>query len=117
MVLSVALALGVHLWKELSPAHSVRQAGQNLFIELGGVLWFGSAPILEKALLDSFMDAEDVDRVVFDLSGPGRIDVTGALVLKQPRENLRGAGSEVEFVEVPVHAQRVMIEVLDWKPD
>ena len=53
VILSVALAMGLHLWRELKPAHSVRQEGHALFMELRGVLWFGSAPILEKALLHS----------------------------------------------------------------
>jgi len=115
VILSVVLALGVHLWRELSPGHSVRQEGAALFMELRGVMWFGSAPILEKALLQSLKKAQDVERVVFDLSGLGRIDVTGALVLKQLRENAQGAGLEVEFTAVPTHAERVLREVLGWR--
>jgi SulP family sulfate permease len=116
VILSVALALGVHLWRELSPAHSVRQEGQALFMELRGVLWFGSAPILEKALLQSLGEARDVERVVLDLGGLGRVDVTGALVLRQLRENVERAGLKVEFTNVPSHALRVLREVLDWRP-
>lgn len=116
VILSVALALGVHLWRELSPAHSVRQEGQALFLELRGVLWFGSAPILEKALLVSLEKATGVERVVLDLGGLGRVDVTGSLVLRQLRRNVKQAGLEMEFINIPSHAERVLSEVLDLTP-
>lgn len=117
VILSVALALGVHLWRELSPAHSVRQEGRALFMELRGVLWFGSAPILEKALLQTLGKAQDdVERVVLDLGGLGRVDVTGALVLRQLRINVERGGLKVEFTNVPSHAHRVLREILDWEP-
>jgi SulP family sulfate permease len=116
VILAVTLSLGVHLWRELSPAHSVRQEGQALFMELRGVLWFGSAPILEKALLQSLGDAKDVERVVLDLAGLGRVDVTGALVLRQLRINVERGGLTVEFTNVPSHAHRVLREILDWEP-
>lgn len=116
VILSVALAMGVHLWRELKPAHSVRQEGHALFLELRGVLWFGSAPILEKALLQSLGEARDVEQVFVDLSGLGRVDVTGALVLRNLRRNLEGAGLTLEFTDVPSHALRVLGEVLDWHP-
>ncbi len=116
VILSVALALGVHLWRELSPAHSVRQEGPALFLELRGVLWFGSAPILEKALLNSLERATGVEQVVMDLSGLGRVDVTGSLVLRQLRTNVEQAGLKMDFINVPSHAERVLVEVLDWRP-
>jgi hypothetical protein len=45
----------------------------------------------------------------------GRIDVTGAMVLKQLRENVEKAGLQMEFTDVPAHAQRVLYEVLTWQ--
>lgn len=116
VILSVALALGVHLWRELKPAHSVRQEGNALYMELGGVLWFGSAPILEKALLHSLGEAKDLEVVTLDLGGLGRVDLTGALVLRELQQNLLRAGLRVEFTHVPPHAHRVMREVLGWRP-
>jgi SulP family sulfate permease len=115
VILSVALALGLHLWRELNPAHTVRKEGKTLFLELRGVLWFGSAPTLEKALLDSLEEAREIEKVVLGLAGLGRIDVTGAMVLKELQENVTSAGLEVEFMDVPSHAHRVMREVLDWQ--
>lgn len=116
VILSVVLAMGFHLWRELEPAHSVRQEGHALYMELRGVLWFGSAPILEKSLLHSLDVASDVEEVVLDLGGLGRIDVTGALVLRRLMQNLEAGGLRVEFINVPAHALRVLKEVLDWHP-
>ena len=53
---------------------------------------------------------------MLDLGGLGRIDVTGALVLRNLRKNLEAAGLSVEFTNVPSHAERVLKEVLDWQP-
>jgi len=117
VILSVALALGVHLWRELKPEHTVRQDGSSLHMELGGVLWFGSAPILEKALLHSLDCAGGVKTVYLDLGGLGRVDVTGALVLRQLRKNLEKAGLLVMFTNVPPHAFRVLREIVDWAPE
>ncbi len=113
VILSVVLALGVHLWRELTPDYSVRQKGDALHLQIRGVLWFGSAPILEKALLTSLGGARDARRVVFHLGGLGRIDLTGALVLKQLKENVERAGMTVELTEVPAHAARVLGQVLE----
>ena len=75
-----------------------------------------AAPILEKALLQSLAEAKDVEQVFVDLGGLGRVDVTGALVLRNLRRNLEGAGLKLEFTNVPSHALRVLGEVLDWHP-
>ena len=115
VILSVTLALGLHLWRELSPGYSVRHEGHTLYLELKGVLWFGSAPILEKALLEPLGEAQDATRIVLDLGGLGRIDVTGALALKRLREDVERAGLQLELTDVPAPAGRMLQQVMDWK--
>jgi len=117
VILSVALAIGLHLWREMTPGHSVRYEGEAVHLKLRGVLWFGSAPILEKALLKSLSETREAKRVVVDLGGLGRIDITGALILKQVRENVERAGLTFELSDVPSHAHRVLSQVLGWRPD
>jgi SulP family sulfate permease len=117
VILSVALAMGVHLWRELKPEYTVRKEGSSVHMELGGVLWFGSAPILEKSLLKSLDRAGEVETVVFDLGGLGRVDVTGALVLRQLKKNVERAGLAVRFTNAPIHAHRVLGEIVEWDPD
>lgn len=116
VILSVALAIGVHLWRELTPGHSVRHEGDALHLQLRGVLWFGSAPILEKALLKSLSETREARRVVVDLGGLGRIDVSGAFFLKQLKENVERAGLTLELTEVPSHSHRVLQHVMGWSP-
>jgi SulP family sulfate permease len=112
LVLSVVLALAVHVWREVTPGYRARIVGDELHLELSGVLWFGSAPILEKALLGPLERAEEVSRVVIDLSGLGRIDVTGALLLKQIREDVEQAGMRLVLAHVPAHALRILTKVM-----
>lgn len=116
VILAVALAIGLHLWRELTPSHSVRHERETLHLALRGVLWFGSAPILEKALLKSLTEREEATRVVVDLGGLGRIDVTGALVLRQLKEDVERAGLSFELDNVPSHAHRVLSQVKGWSP-
>jgi SulP family sulfate permease len=101
----------------MTPGHSVRYEGDAVHLKLRGVLWFGSAPILEKALLKSLSETREAKRVVVDLGGLGRIDITGALILKQVRENVERAGLTFELSDVPSHAHRVLSQVLGWRPD
>lgn len=114
VMLSVALAMGLHLWRELTPDYSVRFRGDTLHVTLQGVLWFGSAPILEKALSSSLSRAREARRIVLHLGGLGRIDLTGALVLRQVKENVERAGVRLELTEVPAHAHRMISQVLEW---
>jgi len=114
VILAVALSVGLHLWRELTPGHSVRLEGDVLHLELRGVLWFGSAPIMKRALVESLGEAKDAKSVVMNLRGLGRIDITGALVLRQLKEDLARAGVPVDFTEVPDQAQRLLGEVLAW---
>ena len=116
VILAVLLALGVHVWRELSPGYTVRHVGDALHLEVGGVLWFGSAPTLEKTLLNHLEDSRDAQRVVLHLGGLGRIDLTGALLLRQIRRDVEEAGMELELMEVPSHAHRILRQVLRWEP-
>ncbi|MFC1660227.1 SulP family inorganic anion transporter [Gemmatimonadota bacterium] len=116
LILSVVLALGIHVWREVIPGYTARIEGNTLCLDLNGVLWFGSAPILERALLGHLERADEVSRVVIDLSGLGRIDVTGALLLKQIQEDVGDAGMDLVLAGVPAHAHRILQAVLGWEP-
>jgi SulP family sulfate permease len=74
-------------------------------------VFFGSSPDVEEAMLNTLAQHQDVTRVVFDLSAIGRIDLTGALVLKTLVEDARLAGLEAEIEFVPPHAERVLTAV------
>jgi SulP family sulfate permease len=108
VVIGILVAGAVHLWRELRPDVESRRAGDTLYVEPKGVLWFGSAPALDDAILAHLSRERDVERVVMSCSGLGRIDLTGAYVLAEMLDQLRAAGLAVDLVDVPEHAQRVL---------
>jgi SulP family sulfate permease len=116
VILSVVLAMSVHLWRELTPGFVARTEGDSLHLELRGVLWFGSAPILERALLAHLQSSRSLRRVILNLGGLGRIDLTGAMALKRLREDIERSGMEFRICQVPGHACRILRQVLEWSP-
>jgi SulP family sulfate permease len=59
-------------------------------------------------MLDLLAEYPDADRVVFDLTAVGRVDLTGALALKTLVDDARLAGLEAEVTGIPDHAERVL---------
>ena len=113
ILVGVSLSLGIHAWREMRPRVDIWIDGDEFHIRPWGVLWFGSTPALEQELLERLPVEDDApDIVVIHLGGLGRIDLTGALGLKQLREDARVAGLETRFVEVPPHAERILRSVL-----
>lgn len=112
VLLGVVLALGVHAWREMNPGIKSWVEGETLHIRPEGVLWFGSAPELEEEAFALLERDDGTTRIVFHLGALGRIDYTGALGLKQLQADADAAGIEVEFVDAPSHAQRILRKVL-----
>jgi SulP family sulfate permease len=117
VILAVVLAMSLHLWRELTPGFVARMEGDTLHLELRGVLWFGSAPILERALLAHLEAARSLRLVILHLGGLGRIDITGAMTLRQLREDIERSGIAFHLCEVPGHACRILRQVLEWSPE
>jgi SulP family sulfate permease len=117
ILVGVLLALGIHVWREMKPRLEMWTEGQTLHVRPEGVLWFGSAPELEKALLNVLGEDDRPRRLEIHLRALGRIDYTGAIILKQLIGDAKVAGVAVELVEVPAHAHRILRKVLDWRPD
>lgn len=111
ILLGIALSMAVHLWWELRPHVSSRRDGDTLVVEPSGVLWFGSAPMLEDELFRRLADEPDVKRVVVRCHGLGRIDLSGAYTLAETLEQSRRAGIEMRFEGVPPHAERLLTAV------
>lgn len=111
VVVGVAMSAAVHLWRETVPDVTARREGDTLYVEPHGVLWFGSAPAMEDALLARLADEPDVKRVVVRCRGLGRVDLTGAYTLAELLEQARATGLHVSLEDVPDHASRVMSAV------
>jgi SulP family sulfate permease len=82
-----------------------------------GVLWFGSAPQMQRSFMRELEEGHDVDRIVLHLGGLGRIDLSGAIMLKEFQEEMAAGDIEVEIVGVPYHARRILSRTLGWEPD
>jgi SulP family sulfate permease len=100
ILLGVALAAFVHLWRELTPRVTAEREGDTLVLAPSGVL----------------ADEPDVTRVVIRCEGLGRIDLTGAYTLAEMIHHADLAGIEMELIDIPNHAARVLTSVGVYGP-
>lgn len=77
-----------------------------------GVLWFGTAQELDRALLDALAEHTDATALVIDLERLGRIDTTGALVLRSVLDQARAAGLTAEARGIPPQSEDLTRRVL-----
>jgi sulfate permease, SulP family len=108
VIVGVALALTIHLWRELRLGMEIWNDGDLLNVRPEGVLYFGSAPLLETRILTELAEQPDLQRVRLHLQRLGRIDLTGALVLRAICRDLARAGVPVEIQGVQPHCQRLV---------
>jgi SulP family sulfate permease len=111
IIVGIGLAGVVHIWRELQVGMRTSYAGGVLKLEPQGVLFFGSAPGLEEALVNQVAEHPDAVRVVLDLEELGRIDYTGAIALKSVVQESVDAGLGIEVRHVPPHAARILNRV------
>jgi sulfate permease, SulP family len=108
----VGLAVAAHLWRELRLSMPAWTSDGTLHLAPKGVLYFASAPGLEVAFGKLLNDHPEADRLVVHLDGLGRIDLTGALVLRDLLRDARAAGLEAEVADVPAPAQKIVARVI-----
>ena len=113
VVAGVALAVAVHLWRELRLDIDVEAADEMLHLHPRGVIWFATAPGLEDRLVRVLADHPQAERLVVHLDGVGRLDHSGALALRNVLELARTAGLDVEVDGVPSHARRIVGAMLN----
>ena len=111
IVAGIALALGVHLWREQRLDVKVEHRPGVLSLTPHGVLFFGSAPLLRQRMLQELQGHPATDEVVIVLRHIGRVDLTGALALQEVIEAAHRGDATVHLVEVPEHALRVLRRV------
>ncbi len=113
VILGVGAALAVHLWREMWVVVPASVDGDVLHLRPTGVLYFGSAPAVESTLNRLITDHPDVARVVVHLDRVGRLDVTGALMLRDMLEESRIAGRDLEIRGARDHAATLLRRVID----
>lgn len=117
VVVGIALAVAVHLWRELNLDVPGWTEDGTLHIEPRGVLWFGTAPRLEDAFLALVGERADAQRLVLHLGRLGRIDMTGALALRGALQHAREAGLSVEIADVSPRFAGIVENVIAREDD
>ncbi len=115
VLIGIGLAVFVHLWRELRVHVRTHFEGTTLTLKPQGVLFFASAPGLDEALIEELAAHPSAERLIVDLSGLGRIDFTGALVVKALASEAEQAGLTVEFTAVPPRLRPILSRVLEEK--
>jgi len=111
LLAGIGLAILIHLWRELRLELTASVVDDSLHLRPKGVLWFGTAQSLEDRFLDLLAEHPDARRLTLHLDGLGRIDLSGALVLKSLVDDAR-AHLIVTVDGVPPHARPLMRRVL-----
>jgi len=113
VLVGVGAALAVHLWREMGVVVPANVEGDVLHLRPTGVLYFGSAPAVERTLNALITEHPDVARVVVHLDRVGRLDLTGALMLRDILEESRIAGRDLEIRGARAHAANLLTRVID----
>jgi SulP family sulfate permease len=112
IVAAICVSIAIHLWRELRLDIAAAADETSLELSPQGVLWFGTARLLEDRFLDLLAAHPDAKQLVVRLDGLGRIDLTGALALKALVADARRAGLEVTVSGTPAHARRIVVRTL-----
>jgi SulP family sulfate permease len=111
VIAGVALALALHLWRELRLDLDLWVEHDLLHVRPQGVLYFGSAPTLETTILRELAEQPKLKRVELHLQRLGRIDLTGALVLRAICRDLARAQVTVVISGVQPQCRRLVDRV------
>lgn len=106
VMVGVALALGAHLARELRVTTPGTRDGDVLTVAPEGVLWFATVPSVERLIRRELAEHADIDMVVLDLAGVGRLDYSAAASLRRITEEIDSAGVRVEIVNIRQGAAR-----------
>lgn len=112
VLIGVAAALAVHLWREMGVHLPACVEDSTLHLRPTGVLYFGSAPALERSISRLIADHPSVDRVVLHLDRIGRLDLTGALMLRDILADAETAGRTFEIRGAGAHATGLLVRLL-----
>lgn len=113
ILLGVGTALAVHLWREVKVVVPSELEGDTLHLWPTGVLYFGSAPAVERAVNQIIAEHRELRRIVVHVERLGRVDLTGALMLRDVVSEMRGAGVEVDVSGARGHAASLLSRVLE----
>ncbi len=105
VIIGLLVAAAVHFRRETKIRVTATLEGSALVLSPSGVLFYGSAPRLDEVFSQQLSDHPDIEQVIVDLEGLGRIDYTGALALKAFIDDAERAGLGVSVRDIPQHAE------------
>jgi sulfate permease, SulP family len=108
VVAGVAVAVVVHLWRELHVPTEIAIDGDTMVVTIKGVLFFGSTQEVEDHIADLLAEQPGIERVVIDMQGVGRIDYTAATGLRALADDLEQGGSRLELINIPPQSVRLL---------
>ena len=87
-----------------------------MHVRPSGVLYFGSAPAVERTINALLAEHPEVRRLVMHLDPGGRLDLTGALMLRDVLEDFDAGGREFQIYGARAHSARLLTRVLGFLP-
>ncbi|MFD2093199.1 SulP family inorganic anion transporter [Blastococcus deserti] len=110
VLVGVALAVAVHLWRELRlHVQAELTVDGTLHLRPQGVLYYASAPALQDQLVEVVACHPGTRRIVLHLNELGRIDLSGMLTIRAVLQDLH---LPVTLGDVPQHGRRLVSRVL-----
>jgi SulP family sulfate permease len=112
VLVGIGLSIVVFLWRAMQLEIDVTATDGTLRFVPRGVLWFGTAQRLDTALVDALAAHPDAVRLHVQLERLGRIDTTGAMVLRSVLDQARDAGLEATVDGIPPQSQQLTDRIL-----
>jgi SulP family sulfate permease len=106
VLIGIGMAIAVHLYRELTVTVNSRLEGATLTVLPHGVLWFATVPSVERLIRAELAEHAELDTVIIDMRGVGRLDYTGAAALARYVAELRSDGVNVAIENVSANAGR-----------
>lgn len=112
VMIGVALSFAVFLWRMLQLEIDVHAKDKTIVFAPRGVLWFATAQRLDDALVEALAAHPDAEVLDIYLSRLGRIDTTGALVLRSVLDHARAVGLQADVSGVPPQSAALVGRIL-----
>jgi SulP family sulfate permease len=116
VIAGIALALAIHAWRETTCEVDAEVRGRVLHLMPRGVVWFASATGFRRRMAELIAEHREIDAVVIELSRLGRVDLTGAHMLRDVADTAKEAGVAVSFLGGPKRAQTLLARVCENVP-
>jgi SulP family sulfate permease len=111
VIAGIALSLVVHIWREQYFKVDVDYQKPVLHLRPEGVIWFASTPMFRETLAEAVAAHPEADSLVVHLDRVGRIDLSGAIGLREVANAALSHDMKPSFVGISPHAKRVMNRV------